>query len=151
MVTVQNKIKQSQNNSLFKNSFGEVEELSDEEGLDTYLHNYVQYLKVQDRAILGRLTQLVQIRDPCNGHIIASIRDPKVGIVSYKSEDGVIDLQKSIDTGVPPIFNRDELPMSFDCQTLGWHQMLDLIKSKEKKKQFWEFIERLSKVRETYN
>ena len=62
-------------------------------------------------------------------------------------------MQKSIVEQVVPVFSRDEPTMIFDDQNLGWHQMLDLIKlkTKENKKQFWEFIERLSKVRETYN
>ena len=41
--------------------------------------------------------------------------------------------------------------MSFDERRLGWHTMLDLIKTKRSKKQFWEFIERLRTVRLTYN
>ena len=37
--------------------------------------------------------------------------------------------------------------MSFDIRRLGWYTMLELIKNKKSKKQFWEFITRLRNVR----
>ena len=124
----------------------------EEPGAISYrLEHCVEYLKVQDRAIIGRTTNLVRIRDPCTGHLIASIRDPKVDINPYSGTAGVIDMQDAIVNATVPVFNAEEPPMSFDERRLGWHTMLDLIKTKRSKKQFWEFIERLRTVRLTYN
>ena len=134
-------------------NFDQIEEISHEEGMEfnNRLEQFVEYFKVQDRAILGRLTNMVRIKDPSTGLLIASIRDPKVDINPYSSMRGVVDMQDAIIKGEVPIFNPEVAPMSFDIRRLGWHTMLDLIKHKESKKQFWEFIERLRIVREKYN
>ena len=115
------------------------------------LEQFVEYFKVQDRAIIGRLTNMVRIKDPSTGLLIASIRDPKIDINPYTDMSGVIDMQEAIINGTVPVFNSEVAPMSFDIRRLGWHTMLDLIKTKKSKKQFWEFIERLRNVRLCYN
>ena len=68
--------------------------MSDEEGanLSARLDQCVEYLKVHDRALIGRVTNLVRIKDPCTGLLIAEIRDPKVDINPYSNMDGVIDM-----------------------------------------------------------
>lgn len=133
----------------------DIEEISAEEAAvkdeGARMGEFVEYLKVQDRAIIGRLTNMVKIRDPCTGHLIVSIRDPKVDINPYSSSFGVIDMQDSIKNASEPVFNSEEPPMSFEARRLGWHTMLDLIRTKRSKKMFWEFIERLKNVRLTYN
>ena len=50
-----------------------------------------------------------------------------------------------------PVFNSEQVPLTFDDRRLGWHVMLDLIKRKQSKRQFWQFIERLRNVRVMYN
>ena len=47
---------------------------------------------MQDKALVGHKTNLVKIRDPCNGNIIVTLRDPKVNIEPYKSMEGVINV-----------------------------------------------------------
>ena len=90
---------------------------------------------------------MVRIKDPGTGLLIASIRDPKVDINPYSGMSGVIDMQEAIINGTVPVFNSEVAPMSFDIRRLGWYTMLELIKNKKSKKQFWEFITRLRNVR----
>ena len=113
---------------------------------------------MQDKALIGSLTNIVRIRDPDNSKlVIASIRDPKVDINPYSSMNGVINMVGAIESGTVPVFNGEVPPMTFDIRSLGWYTMLDLIKidkndeSKKKNAQFWEFIDRLRVVRQTYN
>ena len=94
---------------------------------------------------------MVRIKDPSTGLLIASIRDPKVDINPYSSMAGIIDMQGAIENGTVPVFNSEVQPMSFDERSMGWYTMLELIKKTESKKQFWEFIDRLRIVRQTYN
>lgn len=106
---------------------------------------------MQDRAIIGRVTNLVRIKDPCTGHLIAQIRDPKIAIDPYQNSKNIIDMQGSIVNCVVPVFSASQVPVEFNESRIGWHVMLDLIKKKRTKKQFWEFIERLRQVRLLYN
>ena len=111
-----------------------IGEISDEDGFEfgNQLDSFVEYLRVQDRAITGQLTNLVRIRDPVNGHLIASIRNPKIDIHPYKSHEGVIDMYEAIVNAYVPIFNAEEQPLQFDDRRIGWHVMLDLIKEKQR-------------------
>lgn len=52
---------------------------------------------MQDKSIIGLKTNLVRIRDPCNGHLLAQIRDPKINIMPYKTMEGVFDMKNHID------------------------------------------------------
>lgn len=132
-----------------KFNFDGIEEISNEEGaeFDNRLGQAVEYFKVQDKAFIGSLTNMVRIKDPGTGLLIASIRDPKVDINPYSSMDGVIDMEEAIRLGTVPVFNSEVPPMNFDPRQLGWFTMLDLIKKGQSKKQFWDFIERLRLVR----
>ena len=56
------------------------------------LDQFVEYSKVQDRAFIGRLTNLVRIRDPTSGMVIATIRDPTTSIRPYQQGDYIIDM-----------------------------------------------------------
>ena len=93
-----------------------IEEISDEDGIEINrkLEQFVEYFKVQDKALIGSLTNMVRIKDPSTGLLIASIRDPKVDINPYSSMDGVIDMQEAIENGKVPVFNSEVGPMSFD-------------------------------------
>ena len=126
-----------------------IEEISNEDGIeiDNKLGQFVEYFKVQDKALIGSLTNMVRIKDPSTGLLIASIRDPKVDINPYSSMAGVIDMEEAIANGTVPVFNSEVQPLSFDQQARGWYTMLELIKKTESKKQFWEFIDRLRIVR----
>ena len=75
---------------------------------------------------------MVQVKDPCTGNLIAEIRDPKVLIKSYSSMDGVVDLQKHITERRIPVFYKTIAPLDFSSHRVGWHTMLNLIKSKER-------------------
>ena len=112
-----------------------IEEISDEDGIEINrkLEQFVEYFKVQDKALIGSLTNMVRIKDPSTGLLIASIRDPKVDINPYSSMDGVIDMQEAIENGKVPVFNSEVGPMSFDQRQLGWYTMLELIKKTESK------------------
>ena len=46
-----------------------IEEQSNEDGLDisNRLGEFVEYVRVQDKAFAGSMTNLVRIRDPCTG------------------------------------------------------------------------------------
>jgi len=76
--------------------------------LTTRLDLFVEYLKVQDRAIIGRVTNLVRIRDPSTGLLIATIRDPKIDILPYQPSDQIIDMQEAIVNAKAPLFNSEE-------------------------------------------
>ena len=93
-----------------------IEEISNEEGIeiDNKLGQFVEYFKVQDKALIGSLTNMVRIKDPSTGLLIASIRDPKVDINPYSSMAGIIDMQGAIENGTVPVFNSEVQPMSFD-------------------------------------
>ena len=95
---------------------GGIEEISNEEGIeiDNKLGQFVEYFKVQDKALIGNLTNMVRIKDPSTGLLIASIRDPKVDINPYSSMAGIIDMQGAIENGSVPVFNSEIQPMSFD-------------------------------------
>ena len=117
-------------------NFDGIEEISNDECNDIkdHLEQFVEYFKVQDKALIGRLTNMVRIKDPGTGLLIASIRDPKVDINPYSDMNGVIDMQEAIENGTVPVFNPEVAPMSFDPKRLGWHTMLELIKTKKSKK-----------------
>ena len=60
------------------------------------LEEYVEYQEVQDRAF-KRMTNLIKIRDPCDGKLLATIRNPKCKIEPYKTKDAIIDIQEYIE------------------------------------------------------
>ena len=60
------------------------------------LEEFVEHMMVKDRA-LNRMTSLIRIRDPCNGNLLATIRDPKCKIEPYKRREGIIDIQEHIE------------------------------------------------------
>lgn len=115
------------------------------------LAKFVETMKVQDRALVNRQTKLVKIRDPCNGHTIAVIRDPKIDIQPYSSMNGVIDLQGHIENSQPPIFFPAVQPIKYSDDKISWETMLELIKKRKQQKQFWDFVESLRQVRITFN
>ena len=77
-----------------KSNFDGIEEISDEEGvdIDNRLKQFVEYFKVQDKALIGSVTNMVRIKDPITGLLIASIRDPKVDINPYSNMSGIINM-----------------------------------------------------------
>ena len=78
------------------------------------LEPFVEYKKVQDKSIIGVKTNLVRIRDPCNGQLLAQIRDPKIAILPYQTMDGVIDIKDHIENRKLPHFYKGEVPLTFD-------------------------------------
>ena len=107
------------------------------------MKKYFVESKVTDKAIIGSVSDYVQIKDPCTGNTMVVIRNPKVKIQPYKSMDGVIDMSEHVSKCKVPNFYKAEVPLQFGNERVGWHNMLNLIKSKERQKQFWEFIEGL--------
>ena len=101
--------------SFMNNGNGEEEESSDVEVLND-LDKYVEHMQVQDRA-LKRKTNLVKIMDPCNGNVLASIRDPKCRIIPYKDMEGIVDIQKIIQKHIDerklPTFYKGEPALTF--------------------------------------
>ena len=89
---------------------------------------------MQDRAVSDRKTLIVRIKDPCNGKLIASVRDPKVKIGPYRDMDKIIDMQAHIENRTNPQFYKEMSPLNFDEKKLSWGAMLELIKSKEQQK-----------------
>ena len=73
----------------------------------TSLDQFVEYLKVQDRAFIGRLTNLVRIRDPSTGMLIATVRDPSMSIRPYQLGDNIIDMHEAIINAKAPLFNTE--------------------------------------------
>ena len=67
------------------------------------LEEYLEYQEVQDRAC-KRLTNLIKIRDPCDGKLLATIRNPKCKIEPYKTKDAIIDIQEYIEKQEIPKF-----------------------------------------------
>ena len=51
---------------------------------------------MQDRAIKGRTSEWISIKDPCTGNTLAVIKNPKVKIKPYKSMAGVVDMHEYI-------------------------------------------------------
>ena len=43
------------------------------------------------------MTNLIKIRDPCDGKLLATIRNPKCKIEPYKTRDAIIDIQEYIE------------------------------------------------------
>jgi len=99
-----------------------IEEQSNEDGLDisNRLGEFVEYVRVQDKAFSGSMTNLVRIRDPCTGQLLVEIRDPKIDINPYSSMEGVIDIQEALEKQIVPIFNREQLPITFEEKFSGW-------------------------------
>lgn len=89
--------------------------------------------------------------DPCTGNTMVVIRNPKIKIKPYTSMEGVIDISEHVARQRSPVFFKAEQRVSFTDEKIGWHTMLKLIKSKECDRQFWDFIEGLRHVRNTYN
>lgn len=78
-----------------------IEEQSNEDGvqdIDNDLSEFVEYLKVQDTAFTGRITNLVRIRDPFTGLLLVEIRNPKIDINPYSSGEGLIDMHEALET-----------------------------------------------------
>ena len=65
--------------------------------------------------------------------------------------EGVIDIKDHIDKRKPPNFFKGEVPMTFDNKKVTWDTLLELLKSKDRQKIFWDFVESLRQVRLTYN
>ena len=86
-----------------------TESVEDPDGLD----RFVQESKIKDRAIEGRETTLVKIWDPCNGKLLASIRDPGMSIKPYTTKDGLVNMQEHIDNSKQPIFFKAEPPLRY--------------------------------------
>ena len=131
--------------SLFSaiNMTEDQDHLTENEELINQMDKYVESLMVQDRAIIGRMTKIVKIRDPCTGNLIASIRNPKARITSYTSMEGVIDMEDYIEKRKLPIFYSAVPPLTYSDAPISWDTLLELIESKKRQKEFWDFIERL--------
>ena len=74
--------------------------------------SYVETTEIQDKAILGKITKVVSIRDPVDNKLIVKVRNPSVPIKSYANpEKAKIDLNKSITDGEnnPPINSEPHL------------------------------------------
>ena len=65
--------------------------------------------------------------------------------------EGVIDIKEHIESRTQPVFYKADPPLDFSDKRLSWGTMLELIKSKERQKQFWNFVEDLRQVRITFN
>ena len=115
------------------------------------LEPFVECKMVVDKSIIGVKTKLVRIRDPCNGQLLAQIRDPKIAIQPYQTMDGVIDIKDHIDNRKLPHFYKGEVPMTFDSKKLTWATLLELIRSKSRQRIFWDFVESLRQIRLTFN
>ena len=75
----------------------------------------MEHVLVQDRAIIGQLTNLVHVRDPINNNIIASIRNPKVKISGYKDvSGGMIDMKQAIEDQTIPNFGMNDPPLKYE-------------------------------------
>ena len=96
------------------------------------LEKFVVHEKVQDRAIEDKMSNVVRVKDPCTGNTLVSIRNPQVKIKPYSSMDGVVDMEEHITNRRIPIFYKTELPLDFSNERTGWHNMLNLIKSKDR-------------------
>ena len=81
---------------------GVQDRLNTSEENDNHMKRYVEFVKVQDKALIGRMTNLVKIKDPCTGNIIAQIRDPKITISHYESMEGIIDIKEYIENRKQP-------------------------------------------------
>ena len=94
---------------------------------------------------------MVTIRDPCTGNTLVQIREPKVKIKPYQNRTGIIDLNEHIENRQIPVFFKAEPPLDYSDKTISWGTMLELIKSKKKQAQFWEFVGSLRDVRLNFN
>ena len=94
---------------------------------------------------------MTQVKDPCTGNKIVTIWNPKVQIRPYTSMDGVVDLKDHIANQRIPVFYKTVPTLDFKRDREGWSKLLRLIESKEQQQSFWEFIERLQKVRIAFN
>ena len=77
------------------------------------LDEFVEHLIVQDNKTLNRMTDLIKIRDPCNGNLIVSIRDPKCKIEPYKTREGIINIQEHIEKRELPKFYKGQPSISY--------------------------------------
>ena len=79
------------------NSTTIAEELEQQDMDNQDCDPYIDKLKVFDKAIVGKYTNVVRVRDPLDNKIIVSIRDPKVRIVGYKDiKKGTINIDEAI-------------------------------------------------------
>ena len=73
----------------------------------------------------------MKVKDPCTGHTLAEIKNPKVKIQPYKSMEGVIDIQDHIANRVTPKFFEDEPPLNLGHSdtVFSWPKLSRLISS----------------------
>ena len=61
----------------------------------------IEFDEIQDRAIIGKITKVVRIRDPVDNRLIVSVRNPGIPIKTYTDrEKSKLDLNKQITDGV---------------------------------------------------
>ena len=110
-----------------------------DEELLTQPDNFVEYTQVVDKAILGKITQLVKIRDPVDNRVIVNIRNPGVPIKPYKEpKKAHIDLNKSITNGERNPNITCEPHMRYSTSFKGWQAMVSVVSDKRKQKQLWD-------------
>lgn len=115
------------------------------------LDEFIEHTEVQDRA-LKRKTQLVKIRDPCNGNVLATLRDPKAKIDPYRNKHAIINIQEHIDKRELPKFYKGEPSIAFNQRKgISWKTLHDIIKAEERQQVFWDLIKDVKKLRISYN
>ena len=102
-------------------------------------HNLVQTDWIQDKAIIGKMTKRVRVRDPIDRRLLVSLRNPEVPIKTYQDpENSKIDLNKSIIKGENnPTINLQPHLRYID-EFKGWQAMAQLVDDKRRQKQLWD-------------